>query len=246
MTVDGPEQLEKLREIGGICRDVLRAMALRIAPGVTPRALDNMAGEMLKERGAQSAPILAYDFPGHTCISVGDAIAHGIPSDIPLKEGELVNIDVSAEKDGFFGDTGASFPVGEVSPELKNLLKATEAAQRKAMFAARAGQPVNVVGKAVEREAKKHGLKIIEGLNGHGVGAWIHEDPSVPNIYYPSERTRLKEGQVITIEPFLATKSHQYAEDPDGWTLRLAQGGFGAQFEHTFMVTKGAPVVFTN
>lgn len=246
MTVDGPEQLEKLREIGGICRDVLRAMALKIAPGVTPRALDDMAGRMLKERGAQSAPILAYDFPGHTCISVGDAIAHGIPSDIPLKEGELVNIDVSAEKDGFFGDTGASFPVGEVSAELKNLLKATEAAQRKAMFAARAGQPVNVVGKAVEREAKKHGLKIIEGLNGHGVGAWIHEDPSVPNIYYPSERTRLKEGQVITIEPFLATKSHQYAEDADGWTLRLAQGGFGAQFEHTFMVTKGAPVVFTN
>lgn len=246
MTVDGPEQLEKLHEIGGICRDVLRAMALRIAPGVTPRALDDMAGKMLKERGAQSAPILAYDFPGHTCISVGDAIAHGIPSDIPLKEGELVNIDVSAEKDGFFGDTGASFPVGNISDELKNLLKATEAAQRKAMFAARAGQPVNVIGKAVEREAKKYGLKIIEGLNGHGVGAWIHEDPSVPNIYYPSERTRLKEGQVITIEPFLATKSHQYAEDADGWTLRLAQGGFGAQFEHTFMVTKGAPVVFTN
>lgn len=246
MTVDGPEQLEKLREIGGICRDVLRAMAAKIAPGVTPRALDNMAGEMLAARGAQSAPILAYDFPGHTCISVGDAIAHGIPSDIPLKEGELVNIDVSAEKDGFFGDTGASFPVGEVSAELKNLLKATEAAQRKAMFAARAGQPVNVVGRAVEREAKKYGLNIIEGLNGHGVGAWIHEDPSVPNIYYPSERTRLKEGQVMTIEPFLATKSHQYAEDADGWTLRLAQGGYGAQFEHTFMVTKGAPIVLTN
>lgn len=246
MTVDGPEQLEKLREIGGICRDVLRAMAAKVAPGVTPRALDEMAGKMLKERGAQSAPILAYDFPGHTCISVDDAIAHGIPSDIPLREGELVNIDVSAEKDGFFGDTGASFPVGNVSAELKNLLKATEAAQRKAMFAARAGQPVNVVGKAVEREAKKYGLNIIEGLNGHGVGAWIHEEPSVPNIYYPSERTRLKEGQVMTIEPFLATKSHQYAEDADGWTLRLAQGGFGAQFEHTFMVTKGAPVVFTN
>ncbi len=246
MTVDGPEQLEKLREIGAICRDVLRAMAAKIAPGVTPRALDDMAGLMLKARGAQSAPILAYDFPGHTCISVGDAIAHGIPSDIPLKAGELINIDVSAEKDGFFGDTGASFPVGEVSGELKTLLKATEAAQRKAMFAARAGQPVNVVGRAVEREAMKHGLKIIEGLNGHGVGAWIHEDPSVPNIYYPSDRTRLREGQVITIEPFLATKSHQYVEDEDGWTLRLAQGGYGAQFEHTFMVTKGAPIVFTN
>lgn len=245
MTVDGPEQLEKLKEIGAICRDVLRAMGAKVAPGVTPRELDTMAGEMLKERGAKSAPMLAYDFPGYTCISVGDAIAHGIPSDVPLKEGELVNIDVSAEKDGFFGDTGASFAVGEVSAELWTLLRATEAAQRKAMFAARAGQKINVVGKAVEREAKKHGFNIIEGLNGHGVGAWIHEEPSVPNIYYPSERTKLKEGQVITIEPFLATKSHQYEEDDDGWTLRLAQGGFAAQFEHTFVVTKGAPIVLT-
>lgn len=245
MTIDGPEQLEKLREIGGICRDVLAAMGAKVAPGVTPRELDNMAGEMLAARGAKSAPMLAYDFPGHTCISVGDAIAHGIPSDVPLREGELVNIDVSAAKDGFFGDTGASFPVGKVAPELLQLLESTKAAQRKAMFAARAGQPVNVVGKAVEKEAKKHGFKIIEGLNGHGVGSWIHEDPSVPNIYYPSERTRLKEGQVMTIEPFLATKSHQYVEDDDGWTLRLAQGGFGAQFEHTFVVTKSAPIVLT-
>lgn len=245
MTVDGPDQLEKLKEIGAICRDVLRAMGARVAPGITPLELDTMAGDMLAARGARSAPILAYDFPGHTCISVADAIAHGIPSDVPLREGELVNIDVSAEKDGFFGDTGASFAVGAIAPELKTLLKATEAAQRKAMFAARAGQPVNVVGKAVEKEAAKYGLKIIEGLNGHGVGGWIHEEPSVPNIYYPSERTRLKEGQVMTIEPFLATHSHQYAEDGDGWTLRLAQGGFGAQFEHTFVVTKGAPIVLT-
>ncbi len=245
MTVDGPEQLEKLKEIGAICRDILRAMGARVAPGLTPRELDTMAGEMLAAAGAKSAPMLAYDFPGFTCISVGEAIAHGIPSDVPLKEGELVNIDVSAEKDGFFGDTGASFAVGEVSSELWTLLRATEAAQRKAMFAARAGEKINVVGKAVEREAKKHGLNIIEGLNGHGVGSWIHEDPSVPNIYYPSERTKLKEGQVITIEPFLATKSHQYYEDDDGWTLKLAQGGFAAQFEHTFVVTKGAPIVLT-
>lgn len=245
MTIEGQEQLDRLRAIGAICRDVLRAMATAIRPGVTPRALDNMAGDMLKERGARSAPILAYDFPGHTCISVGDAIAHGIPSDMPLREGELINIDVSAEKDGFFADTGSSFAVGAVAPELRSLLAATQSAQRKAMFAARAGQKVNVVGRAVEREAQKHGLKVIEGLNGHGVGGWIHEEPSVPNIYYPSERKRLKEGQVMTIEPFLATKSHQYYEDRDGWTLRLAQGGHGAQFEHTFVVTKGAPIVLT-
>ncbi len=245
MTIDGPEQLAKLKEIGAICRDVLAAMGAMVRPGITPRALDEFAGKMLAERGAKSAPKLAYDFPGYTCISVGDAVAHGIPGDIPLKEGELCNIDVSAEKDGIFADTGSSFAVGKIAPELQQLLDTTKAAQRKAMYAARAGQPINVVGKMVEKEAKKHGYMIIEGLNGHGVGGWIHEEPTIPNTYEPRARTKLVEGQVLTIEPFLTTKSRHYVEDIDGWTLRLAQGGFGAQFEHTFVVTKGAPIVVT-
>ncbi|GHF23280.1 methionine aminopeptidase [Kordiimonas sediminis] len=245
MTIDGAEALDGLREICIICRDVLRAMGDKVAPGVTPRELDELAGKMLTEKGARSAPGLAYDFPGYTCISVGDAIAHGIPSDEPLREGQLVNIDVSAEKDGYFGDNGASFAVGEVDPLLQKLLKATKDAQRKAMFAARAGQPLNAIAKAVEKEAKKHGFLVIEGLNGHGVGKWIHEEPTVPNTYYPSDREKLHEGQVLTIEPFLATKSKGYVEDEDGWTLRLDKGGFGAQFEHTFIVTKGAPIVLT-
>jgi len=245
MTIDGPDQLEKLKEIGAICRDVLAAMGAAIRPGITPRELDEIGGKMLTERGAKSAPILAYNFPGHTCISVGDAVAHGIPGDVPLVEGELCNIDVSAEKDGVFADTGASFAVGKISAELQQLLDTTKAAQRKAMFAARAGQPVNVVGKVVQKEASKHGYMIIEGLNGHGVGGWIHEEPTVPNTYHPNARTKLHEGQVLTIEPFLTTQSRHYVEDADGWTLRLANGGFGAQFEHTFVVTKGAPIVVT-
>jgi len=245
MTIDGPEQLEKLKEIGAICRDVLAAMGAAVRPGITPRELDDMGAKMLAERGAKSAPILAYNFPGHTCISVGDAVAHGIPGDIPLIEGELCNIDVSAEKDGIFADTGASFAVGEISAELQLLLDTTKAAQRKAMFAARAGQPVNVVGKTVQKEAYKHGFQIIEGLNGHGVGGWIHEEPTIPNTYQPGVKTKLHVGQVLTIEPFLTTKSRHYVEDADGWTLRLSEGGYGAQFEHTFVVTKGAPIVVT-
>lgn len=245
MTIDGPDQLEKLKEIGAICRDVLRTMGAAVRPGVTPRELDELGGKMLREAGAKSAPMLAYEFPGYTCISVGDAVAHGIPGEEPLEEGQLVNIDVSAEKNGIFADTGASFAVGKIAPELQKLLDATKDAQRKAMFAARAGQPINIVGKTVQREANKHGYHIIEGLNGHGVGAWIHEEPTVPNLYYPSDRTKLVEGQVLTIEPFLTTKSRHYVEDDDGWTLRLSEGGHGAQFEHTFVVTKGAPIVVT-
>jgi len=245
MTIDDVESLKKLQEIGAICRDVLRAMGATVRPGITTRELDLIGGQMLKERGAQSAPMLAYDFPGFTCISVETAIAHGIPDDTPLIEGQLVNIDVSAEKDGFFGDTGSSFAVGEISLERKKLLDVTQTAQRKAMYAAKAGKPINVISRVIEKEARKHGYHIIEGLNGHGVGQWIHEEPTVSNIYYPSDRQKLVEGQVITIEPFLATKSRTYVEDDDGWTLRLANGGIGAQFEHSFVVTKGAPIILT-
>ncbi len=245
MTIDNKDQLAQLKAIGAICRDVLAAMGARVAPGVTPLELDTMAGEMLAERGATSAPKLAYDFPGFTCISVGDAVAHGVPDDIPLKEGQLVNIDVSAEKDGVFADTGSSFAVGKISPDLQKLLDVTRDAQRKAMFAARAGQPISTVGKVVSREAKKHGLNIIQGLHSHGVGGWIHEEPDIPTIYDPSKRERLKAGQVITVEPFLSTHSKHYFEDDDGWTLRLDKGGFGAQFEHTFVVTNTAPIVVT-
>ncbi len=245
MTIDGPDQLEKLKEIGAICRDVLQATGAAVRPGITPLELDAIAERMFEERGARSAPVLAYNFPGQVCISVGEAVAHGVPDDRPLADGQLVNIDVSAEKDGFFADTGASFAVGKIAPDQQKLLDATKAAQRKAMYAARAGEPINVIGRTVEREARKHGFKIIEGLEGHGVGRWIHEEPSVPNKYYPGRRLRLQEGQVLTIEPFLATHSEHYVEEADGWTLSLDKGGFGAQFEHTFVVTKGAPIVVT-
>ncbi len=245
MTIDDHYDIEGLKEIGGICRDVLKAMGAAVEPGITPRALDDMAGRMLAARGARSAPILAYNFPGHTCISADTAIAHGIPGDEPLREGTLVNIDVSAEKDGYFGDCGESFPVGHVDDDLHTLLKATREAQYKAMMAVRAGETVSIVGKEVERVARKYSLKVVNGLNGHGVGRWIHEEPTIPNRYHRGNRDRFEAGMVVTIEPFLTTKSEHYIEDSDGWTLRLAAGGHGAQFEHSFVVTDDAPIVLT-
>lgn len=245
MTIDGEDDLEGLREIGGICRDVLAAMGKMVRPGITPRILDQVAGQMLAERGARSAPILAYNFPGHTCISAGSAIAHGIPGDTPLMAGTLVNIDVSAEKNGYFGDCGQSFPVGDVDPILSKLVKATKEAQLSAMKAARHGARLSVVGDAVEAVAKKNGFKIIHGLNGHGVGRWIHEEPTIPNRKYRDRGQTFQKGMVVTIEPFLTTKSEHYIEDSDGWTLRLSDGGHGAQFEHSFVVTDGDPIVLT-
>ena len=245
MTIGSDEDLEKMKEIGAICRSVLAAMRARVCEGITPLELDDIAGRMLSAAGARSAPQLAYDFPGHACISVGTAVAHGIPDDRPLRAGEMVNIDVSAEKDGYFADTGASMCVGAPCREVAALLKATEDTQRRAMYTARAGRPISGVARIVEARAKQHGYHIVEGLNGHGVGRWIHEEPRVSNTLSLAQKGRLKRGQVITVEPFLATRSRSYVEDADGWTLRLQDGGLGAQFEHTFVVTDGAPIVLT-
>jgi methionyl aminopeptidase len=162
-----------------------------------------------------------------------------------LREGDLVNIDVSAELDGYWADTGASAPVGTVAPKLRQLLWTTREAQAEAMLAARAGQPLNQIGAVIERRAKRHGFRVVRTLGGHGVGRHIHEPPHVSNVFEKRDKTVLWEGLVLTIEPFLTTRATHVVEDDDGWTLRTPDGSVGAQFEHTFVVTKDRPIVLT-
>jgi methionyl aminopeptidase len=168
-----------------------------------------------------------------------------VPATKVLRAGDLVNIDVSAELDGYWADTGASTAVGEIAPRLRQLLWVTREAQAEAMAQARAGQPLNAIGAAVEKRAKKHGFRVIRTLGGHGVGRHIHEPPHVSNVYERRDKTVLWEGLVMTIEPFLTTRATDVVEAEDGWTLRTPDGSVGAQFEHTFVVTKGAPIVLT-
>lgn len=245
MTIENDSELEKLREIGQICRDVLHAMLAAVRPGITTLDLDELGGRMLAARGAISAPNSVYKFPGHTCISVGDAVAHGIPNAAPLKSGQLINIDVSAQKDGYFADTGASRAVGAVPKQALRLLDVTRKTQHKAMFSAKAGQKMRVVADTVEEQAHRGRFKVVSGLCGHGVGRSIHEPPTVANTRDMAGRGSFHRGQVITVEPFLATRSQHFYEDEDGWTLRLTDGGYGAQFEHSFVVTDGAPIILT-
>jgi len=246
MSITGEQDIEGLKRAGIAVAAARDAMGAHVAPGVTTADLDAIGKEILGRHGARSAPQLAYGFPGTTCISVNDKLAHGIPSPhVLLRAGDLVNIDVSAELNGYWADTGASFPVGVVSAQSSALLSATRQALEDAMAQARAGTPVRTIGRAVERRAKRCGFRVLRNLCGHGVGRFIHEDPSIPNTFNRHDRTLLSEGLVITIEPFLTTGATVAVEDSDGWTLRSPDGSWGAQFEHTLIITRGQPIVVT-
>lgn len=246
MSINDEQDIAGLKRIGAIVAEARDVMGAHVAPGVTTADLDAIGKEILDRHGARSAPRLAYGFPGVTCISVNDRIAHGIPShDCVLAAGDLVNIDVSAELDGYWADTGASFAVGAVSAQADALLRATRLALEDGISQAKAGAPVRNIGRAVERRAKQCGFEVIRNLCGHGVGRNIHEEPSIPNTYDRNDRTVLRAGLVITIEPFLTTSATMAVEDADGWTLRSNDGSRGAQFEHTLIVTGGRPIVIT-
>lgn len=245
MSIESEHDLEKLLAIGRIVGMTIKTMGESLRPGITTAELDAIGAAYLKAQGARSAPQLVYNFPSATCISINDEAAHGIAGDRIVRAGDLVNIDVSAELDGYFADSGASFPVEPIAPEWLRLCEFARSALRRALEAARAGQPLNAIGRAVEKEAARGGYRVVRDLGGHGVGRHIHEKPSVPNYYTKRASQRLEEGLVITIEPFLSPKADRVITDDDGWTLRTPNGSRVAQFEHTIVITRGEPVLVT-
>jgi methionyl aminopeptidase len=246
MTIDGDDQLEGLRLAGRAVADARDTMLAAVEPGISTGELDVIGRDVLRSHGARSAPQLAVGFPGTTCISINNEAAHGIPSGFrKLAEGDLVNIDVSAELDGYWADTGASAPVGRVDPIARRLVEATRLAQGDAMNAARAGRPIRHIGRAVQRRARQRGFSVITNLCGHGVGASLHEAPSVSSVEDPEDKTVLWEGLVLAIEPFLSTGATYASQADDGWTLCTPDGSLSAQFEHTVVVTNGKPLVLT-
>ncbi len=246
MTADSENDIKSLKAIGHICAEVLRKMMQAVRPGITTGELDDIGRGLLEAEGAHSAPIVTYNYPGTTCISVSPVIAHGIPGKYALKAGDLIHIDVSAELDGYFADTGASLWVLNRTSEIHKLLEATKAALNKAINVARAGNPLNGIGKTVQQEAKRRGYNIIPELTGHGIGRSLHEAPSeVWNFYNPRDHRILKNGLVIAIEPFLTTGKGRIKQERDGWSLRTADNAIAAQFEHTIIVTKNEPIILT-
>ncbi len=246
MTADSEKDIKYLKAIGRVVAQALKKMMKEAKPGITTAELDDIGREFLEKEGATSAPRAMYKFPGATCISISPVIAHGIPNDHVLREGELINIDVSAEMDGYFADTGASLVVSKHIPEIEKILAATKSALHKAVHAAKAGQPINVIGKAIQEEAKKNGFDVIYDLTGHGIGHKLHEEPaSIFNFYKPDDRRILNEGLVLAIEPFLTTGKGRVVEKKDGWSLQTVDKTMAAQFEHTIIVTKNEPIILT-
>ncbi len=246
MSIDDESELEALRAAGRVVRRALDAMSAAVAPGVSTARLDAIAGEIFRAHGARSAPRLVYDFPGETCISINDEIVHGIPSERRvLADGDLVKLDVTVEKDGFMADAAVTRAVGRVPERTQRLVACAESAFHRAMREVRPGRRVCDIGGAVEAEVRKRGFHVVRTLTGHGIGRTIHEDPMVPNWFDPTAREWITEGLVITVEPIIALGTGESWEDSDGWTIRTADGSPSAHFEHTLVVTKGAPILLT-
>ncbi|SDD02257.1 methionyl aminopeptidase [Paenibacillus sp. UNCCL117] len=247
MTVESPEDMEALQRIGSIVASTIAEMKRLARPGMSTQELDDIGFRWMEERKARPAPRLAVGFPGATCISINQEAAHGIPGRRKLRAGDVVNIDVSAELNGYYADAGQSFvlePGG--SSRLTYLCEHTRLTMMKVISQLRAGVKLNTVGKIIEEEALAGGFSVIRNLCSHGVGRSLHEEPrQILPVYDPHDKRKLLEGQVITIEPFLSTGAKFAYEAGDGWTLRVPDDFFVAQYEHTIIVTKQQPIIVT-
>ena len=246
MQIENDIDLRGIKRIGEICGLTLKLMLDQAEPGMSTRDLDDIGRDFLTKTGAISAPIHAYGFPGYTCISLNDEAAHGIPrKDRRMKPGDLLNVDVSAILEGYWGDTGATIILPPARHELKTLCTTTRRALQLAIDLARPGQRTNAIGRAVEKFAKRHGYRTLRQLGGHGVGRHIHEKPSIPNYFNRRNRDILRDGMVVTLEPFLNTGRARIKTEDDGWTLRTTDGSVSAQYEHTVIINGDEPILVT-
>ncbi|WP_322988286.1 type I methionyl aminopeptidase [Hoeflea sp.] len=247
MVISSEDELEKLRHIGQICANTIQTMAAAMEPGITTRELDLIGRHYLEAHGAQSAPEFSYQFPGATCISVNEEVAHGIPGERVIAPGDLVNIDVSALKDGYFGDTGASFGVAPVATRTVRLLRDGKRALSKGLGQVKSGARYAAIGDVIGKFASKNGYTLIRNLASHGVGLSLHDEPSEIATWPDRHEKRLmKEGQVFTIEPFLSLGAT--IADSDGeedWTLYGYPPALTVQFEHTVVASRNGPVILT-
>jgi methionyl aminopeptidase len=245
VSIEHEGDLKGLRRAGRVVARTLALLRRLVRPGVTTQELDAQAAQFMAGEGARSAPQLAYQFPGATCISINDAAVHGIPDGRALQRGDLITLDVTAELDGFYADAAITLPVDTATQRGQALCAAAEAAFWKAAAVAQAGVPLATLGRVIEAEVRRRGFYVLRELCGHGIGRAIHEEPNVLNYYNPRERAVLTRGLVIALEPIISSSTQMTRLGRDGWTVRSIDGSLTAHFEHTIVITKHRPVIIT-
>ncbi|HVS65462.1 MAG TPA: type I methionyl aminopeptidase [Thermoanaerobaculia bacterium] len=246
MPIETTADLEALTAAGRVAWKALDAMVAAVRPGISTAELNEIGAREIRRLGARAAPMIDAGFPAECCISVNDAIAHGVPGPYVLTARDLVNIDVSVELHGFYADNGASVAVGNHDAEMARLCDAGRRTLASALAAVRAGDLLNRIGLAAERTASASGFEVIRELCGHGVGRSLHEYPGqVCSFYEPSDRRVMTEGMVLAIEPFVSTGARGVRRAADGWTLSTDDGGLAVQYEHTVVVTRAGALVVT-
>ncbi|MED4784957.1 type I methionyl aminopeptidase [Brevibacillus choshinensis] len=240
-----PEEIELMRAAGRILAACHREIKTMIRPGVTTWDIDQFVEEFLAKNGATPEQKGYSGYPYATCGSVNDVICHGFPKKEPLRDGDIVTIDMVVRKDGWLADSAWSYEVGNVSTEVKRLLEVTEKSLYLGIEQAVVGNRVGDISHAIQTFAQANGFSVVRDFTGHGIGKDMHEEPYVPHFGPPGRGQRLKEGMVITIEPMLNIGTYHAKIDEDGWTARTRDGQLSAQYEHTIAITADGPVILT-
>jgi methionyl aminopeptidase len=243
-----PKDFQKLRRAGKLASQTLDYVAGYIKPGVSTERLNQICHDFIVKNGAKPAPLNYHGFPKSICTSINEVICHGIPSsEEVLKEGDIVNIDVTVIKKGYYGDTSRTFIVGKASKKAETLVKDTEKALMDAIGICRPGTTLADIGKTIQDYAEAKGYSVVRDYCGHGIGTVFHEDPNILHYYTKEmEKVVLQEGMVFTIEPMINLGVYDgITDENDGWTVRTADGKLSAQFEHTIGITADGVEIFT-
>ncbi|MDC0760097.1 type I methionyl aminopeptidase [Brevibacillus sp. AG] len=240
-----PEEIELMHAAGKVLAACHREIAKMIRPGISTWEIDQFAEEFLAKNGATPEQKGFHGYPYATCGSVNDVICHGFPKKEPLRDGDIVTIDMVVRKNGWLADSAWSYEVGTVSPEAKRLLEVTEKSLYLGIEQAVVGNRIGDISHAIQTYAQAQGYSVVRDFTGHGIGQEMHEEPFVPHFGPPGRGQRLKEGMVITIEPMLNIGTYHATVDEDGWTARTRDGKLSAQYEHTLAITADGPVILT-
>ncbi len=239
------EEIEMMREAALTVSRTLGIIAREIKPGVEPIYLDKLAEQFIRDNGGVPAFKGYRGFPATLCISINEAVVHGIPTNKPLKEGDIISVDCGVKKNGFYGDHAYSFAVGEIKPELKQLLEITKECLYLGIAQACSGNRIGDISFAIQSFAEKNGYGVVRELVGHGLGKSLHEDPEVPNYGKRGDGPKLKDGMVLAIEPMINLGTKNIKQLEDGWTIITADGLPSAHFEHDVAIINGKPEILS-